>query len=754
MPKYVILILFTFSFKSIISQNNNIQEIISEAIKLSSTDNDVPLPLASTYLTGSLMYAHPTPENYGQYFDLSEQVQLIENGHHFLPNIGVQPYNYQDIYPNFQFPDCYYDALNLFKDWGIPITINMTQWEQVLYQDSYYENTYDGELIINTNKHPYCSIDTNSLDYISPYSNINAWYDVGSKWVNETPLEFIQDIYPNPPLVLFLSNNEARKLTPCIAEESNEYINEYGNMALTPIQKREIFNDKFKERYLEMQLGFKDNLNNIWKDNVKFIGYAVNSTGHFARWNDWAIYSSYFSNRVANEHQYWDGGSTVYYLNASDNNISDFWVYSPQVQNMNIKMILEDTRIDKPNYWHELSIWDGFETEINLNKRLWYQNQHNQQFTADRYKGYLQFGMWLSRPRVVREFRNWTHSQELVDPNYFNNLLDAVDIIYENDILKNFWRKGSLVKNINHEHPYQSAVPPDFTNRQRWYLLDTITSDGTNSGTLSGDYFEYIRVYSIARVIGDSPNREWLVYAYAPQGDEENVIISIPDSQSGNTVTQISVDVKQSGSFFLVDEECLNSYVGNITITQNVVSSDTDIQIAETIEASNTLEIGSYVRYTANDIKLTNGFFAKEGSDFKANYNDCETNQNINFQSNTNNIISSPCNGLTSDGLTENFRNSQQSLLFEESGLKKDSSFLSIYPNPVKENLKIIVNDFIKEDNISLKLINIHGVSIFESKLTSNVNIIDISSIQNGFYILKSNNSKGKESINKIIIKN
>jgi hypothetical protein len=75
----------------------------------------------------------------------------------------------------------------------------------------------------------------------------------------------------------------------------------------------------------------------------------------------------------------------------------------------------------------------------------------------------------------------------------------------------------------------------------RWYLLDTDLDESWPWSTSTEVY-----VYSIARVMGSTPNREWLVYAYSPRQDRSNVTITIPDYPD----TTITVDVTQEGGFY------------------------------------------------------------------------------------------------------------------------------------------------------------------------------------------------------------
>jgi hypothetical protein len=149
---------------------------------------------------------------------------------------------------------------------------------------------------------------------------------------------------------------------------------------------------------------------------------------------------------------------------------------------------------------------------------------------------------------MLREYSGYTsHGYEITttatDPWTFA-LANDIDHIYQNDTLKFFWRKGTLVPNRAHQHPYQTAIPEEYKKEDRWFLLDT-NLDPPRPWKLDTE----IPVYSIAFVDGTKGNRRWLVYAHSPLQDRNNVEITIPD------YGKITVDVPVAGAFYTVDEK-------------------------------------------------------------------------------------------------------------------------------------------------------------------------------------------------------
>ena len=108
--------------------------------------------------------------------------------------------------------------------------------------------------------------------------------------------------------------------------------------------------------------------------------------------------------------------------------LTDYTLWSPQVETMNWVFMLDEIHDTRPDFWFELSTWDGDQPGAGNDKRKFYARQ-GQLFTPARYEGFVQYGMWLTRPRVVREFRGYLETVEYAGP-YFEPILDAVDRVY------------------------------------------------------------------------------------------------------------------------------------------------------------------------------------------------------------------------------------------------------------------------------------------------------------------------------------
>ena len=122
-------------------------------------------------------------------------------------------------------------------------------------------------------------------------------------------------------------------------------------------------------------------------------------------------------------------------------------------------------------------------------------------------------------------------------------VVNAIDLVYKNPILKKFWRAGTLVENTTDSHPYQANVPKEYRDAPRWFLLN---ADINHKGTPSRKWktTREIPVFSIALQLGTPPDREWLVYAFSPLEKQQGVKIGLPGYDT------ISINTTPSGVFY------------------------------------------------------------------------------------------------------------------------------------------------------------------------------------------------------------
>ena len=496
------------------------QAIRAETLRQGDNPNYVPLPLAAHWNTGRTT---------GRGFVPAWQMQMIEQGHHLLPWFAMPE-------PDASGPvgEYYESALRRCAELKLPITLIGTQWERLLSADNKY-------LALPAAQNPnVVGIDGKVQPKVSPFGPVSPWKEVGARWAKSPLLTELQKLYPDPQLVIFLSNNEHAKLVWNKVEESSRYLAAHGT-GREDEYKRRVVGDGWIERYRALHAGLRFALAEPrWRAAASFVGYNAFGPWIYGRWGGWPSYSLHVTGRTSPWPITWNGSSLSYYCNHWESS-TDYTVFSPQVQAMNWVFMRDEAFRQNRDFWLELSVWDGHQPGKSNDKRAFYASQ-GQTYTPQRYAGMVQFGMWLLRPRVVREFRGHVETRDTMEA-WFVPIIAAVDRIHTNETLMRFWRRGRLVANTKYEHPYQSAIPAEVKPLARWFLLDT-NLDPPRSWKLD----TVLPVFALALSFNESPRREWLIYAHAPLGDKRNVKITVP--QFG----VVTVDVSVGGSFYLLRE--------------------------------------------------------------------------------------------------------------------------------------------------------------------------------------------------------
>ena len=495
-----------------------------------------PLPLVSHWNMGSQ----------GKGWTPQYQIELLHSGYHILPWLAwPQGDPDKDERTARRFDDYYAGLISLCRQFKLPISIRGTQWEAMLVKKHYRGLPPDQcPTFIDPNGKPTARL--------SPFGPVDPWRDPASTYVDTPAMKRLQRMYPDPPLVLFVSNNEAPKLRWHQVHTSKRYLERFGRDKSDQF-KRKVVSQGWMQRYAVMFDAMREALvSDTWKQNVRFVGYGAFGPSHFGRWVGWREYSLITDQWTSPDWHVWQGGSPSYYTHNWCPN-RDHWVWSTQVQSMNWVFQLEEAFSVNPEFWWEVSLWDGngggwtpemgYVPELLATSKACQYLKDGQTYTADRYEGWVQFGLWLLRPRVIREFRGSTVPREPWRA-FFERLLVSVDRIYDNETLEYFWRRGSLVTNRAHPHPYQVNIPDKYLAKDRWFALDT-NLDPPRPWTMRTN----IPVFSLALVTGQEPQRRWLLYAHSPLEDRHDVQITIPE------FGEVAVEVRRAGAFYAIDEK-------------------------------------------------------------------------------------------------------------------------------------------------------------------------------------------------------
>lgn len=487
---------------------------IREEVLADVSDGHHPLPLVSGWMDGR--------DPMG--FTPGYQIRQVQSGRYFLPWMTL--YQAPSLVPDDQQSQREADAtasyytptVKYLAQHNLPVCITTSEWEVLM---SKLMGLHESGKQIP----------------LSPYSPDGIWYLVGQKWARHTSLRRMEAEYPNPPLVLVVADSEYPRKSPADLDVAIT-----GRVTPELMDQRRSVGDAWVEKYRALLRGFREGLEaDGWRKNLVIVGYDQFTPPSLGRWPGWLDYSLYVPGRIEPWPDAWDGASVSYYLHdyLAD---SDFTVWSPELEAMNWVSELDQLYRRRPAYWFELSTWDGQQRGQASDKALFYK-KIGQQFSAARYGGMVQFGMWLVRPRVVREFRNPSDDLAHFDV-YMQSLLAAAARVHDDETLREFWRNGRLLENGAGSHPYQQSVPAELKEMPRWYLLDTPSNPHRPWGLQT-----QLQVFSLALELGTAPHRQWLVYAFSPIMNDTKAQVQIP----GGPV--VAIDASVSGAFTRVSED-------------------------------------------------------------------------------------------------------------------------------------------------------------------------------------------------------
>lgn len=175
-----------------------------------------------------------------------------------------------------------------------------------------------------------------------------------------------------------------------------------------------------------------------------------------------------------------------------------------------------------------------------------------------RYEGFSNLALWLTRPRIIREFA-WGDYDRVIE-NHWKALMRATDQVWNDPVLTRFWRKGKLMANPAYTEQTKNLHPMNETGEfwdKRWAGLDRFfqlsvainppfTQWPAGNGvtrTATEQPGALIKVWAIAYELGTAPKREWLLITQSPREDRKAVVVTVPGY--GDT----TVDVARRGSF-------------------------------------------------------------------------------------------------------------------------------------------------------------------------------------------------------------
>ncbi|MFW6336977.1 MAG: LamG domain-containing protein [Phycisphaeraceae bacterium] len=531
-------------------------------IKQANGPEGRPLPLTGSWVNNGM-------------FGPRETIEMIEEGHHLLPTLAGGPgflarYAYvlenqgflNEKLPNYM--DEILPVVEYSREHRLPISLGGGNWATGPVRMEYDYNrapeknrkTFTPEQSVRLMIEQDGEVTSGSWKMSSPFSPDERWVEYAKWWMDNPAMRTIRETYPDPPMVVWLNNNEAGEIGTKHLDRSIRFQREYGDQDLDNDDKQRILHEAYDKKYKVLFDAARESLSEpAWSNNSVFVAY-----------NAWprSVKGRTWERNHPSEWKRYNGTMPEFYLNDWQiyRGKTDYNYWSPQTESLRIQSS-QDVIFDlDPDHYFASIVWDGGQpaarrSAINSMATGMYGSGPQQRWDIPRYEGMVQFGLWAMRPRVMREFRYPVSQHDAYDKAAFMAVVRSVDRPWNHDVLKEFWRFGELVQSdefepkddrVAEELQFYSRVTPllpvdvnpdRHTQWPRIWELKAGKSDPTK-----------LRVLALAHKLGEAPDRRWLIYAHAPLGGVTGPKVTLPDYDKQVELPQVA----KSGSFFLVHE--------------------------------------------------------------------------------------------------------------------------------------------------------------------------------------------------------
>jgi hypothetical protein len=536
-----------------------------------------PLPLAGSWQVED--NSHRTGGASMDYWGPAYMTAMVQQGHYVLPafidSFSAATWVYAGGRENRQeqidgYKERWLPVLEYLREHRLPFAIRGWNWDTyaMTYQRAQRLNgaeiPREKDVILFQNGEP--------SRYADPMGPIESWRELGAFWLGNPLAKWMQEIYPDPPLVIMLNNNEAGKMRSArdLAATSDRYRARYGDDAS---HAPRILKEGYHERRQAMCEAARQ-ASGSWGKSLRFVAYNT-------LWNTMEVGRKDLDLPAEGYPvpKPWDGSILELYDNDWQPGKADFRTWSMQAEALNTAGVLPDILRQEPDFFWSTIVWDGSHpanvyrprgNPVATTSKTYYYATRGQRWDAHRFEGWIQFGLWAERPRLCSEFRGGG-PRDAYRKLTWQALVRCIDRPWKNAVLREFWRHGKLVPN-RAEPPFwqlKGHEPEWLRKLDRWFLLTSsanppraqvkVTPDSAEAGQRLPDRIvdedqewdgtTHIAVWSIALELGEAPKRRWLIYAHAPQGDVLDSTVALP-GHGRVKLPRIPV----SGSFFLVEE--------------------------------------------------------------------------------------------------------------------------------------------------------------------------------------------------------
>ena len=227
-----------------------------------------------------------------------------------------------------------------------------------------------------------------------PLGPTEAWKAYGQFWTGNMIMKRMQEVYPNPPLVIFGDNAETGELHDLDRFMNSERFQaKYGKGPHTTAFTSKILQEGYRERYTEMFAACRNALvSPTWKKNLRFLAYntlwehsSIGNNGPRANFDydpqeGWRRWKSY------------DGSIPELYDNDWQLGKRDNVPFSMQVEAGGYYAMQKRIFAERPDFWWSTFVWDGavpsevFRGTRGTSKSFWYVSR-GERWSFPRYEG-------------------------------------------------------------------------------------------------------------------------------------------------------------------------------------------------------------------------------------------------------------------------------------------------------------------------------------------------------------------------------
>lgn len=532
-----------------------------------------PLPLTGNWMC-ELPKEAPGRGNSSLGWDPAYFIELVKTGHHVLPTF-IDPFSFlarayaapegqggggqkQALSQLQELMERWRPVLEYCREHRLPIAFrghNYLTYPQA-WEHRWAQGTGESVPLERQTRFVVNGKVDEKLSSVDPLGPLLAWKEMGRRWSDNPLMKEVQKIYPNPPAVFFLDNNEAGKISPkALNQKADRFVEKYGTGPHDEAFLAKVLNEGYSERLQAMFDGFREGaVEPAWRNNLRFVAY----------------------NNLAAPY---DGGMPEFYDNDWQPAKTDFRGATLQSDAMNMFAFQERVFDGNPNFHWSTIIWDGSHVSevwrsrgrgVSTPAKPFQYASAGQRWDFDRYEGNFQLGLWIMRPKEFREFRG-DPQRNAYNDGAWQRVLAMVDRPWHDPLLRDFWQNGELVP--NRFEPPVRLPGPTWTEKalalDRWFLLKSdanpprgewVPEDQLKKGAPADKVPFYesgqdpwreqiIRVFAIALVKGEAPSREWMIYAHSPLEIVAGAKVQLPGF--GDVLLDV---VPRSGSFFVVKE--------------------------------------------------------------------------------------------------------------------------------------------------------------------------------------------------------